>query len=178
LFLGIPFMAGFCAAAILNFHHDGGILQSILVGCTSLVLIGVFLFGLAMEGIICILMAVPIAFPLGMLGAAVAHAIQRKRFPRTQQPGATMSVLLLLLPGLMGAEHAGRFAPELIAVRTEITIVPHWHRLSAGGDDRRQWRRGHAVLHLLDRVLRRADHRLGRSSSPCIRCFSATASDA
>jgi hypothetical protein len=88
---------------------------------TSVVLASLLLVGLAIEGLVCIAMAAPLAVGIAALGGLVGYGLQR-RGPRA---GASevYSVAILALPLLLGAEAATRPTPELIAVRTSVVIA-------------------------------------------------------
>ncbi len=119
VFVGVPFMSGFIASAVLNFRRDQGIARTLAVAIGSQIATGLCLFGLAVEGIICLLMAVPIAIPLAILGAILGRAICRPSQPRPV--GIAMSALLLVVPGTMGMESLHKERP-LLAVETTIFV--------------------------------------------------------
>lgn len=85
-----------------------------------MVLLGAALIGVAVEGVVCLIMAVPLAVPLAMLGGAIGCALQRK-------PAARHPVTFLLIAGLMpfGAtvEHALLPPAELFVVSTSIDLA-------------------------------------------------------
>jgi hypothetical protein len=76
---------------------------------------------IAVEGVICLLMAAPIACVLALFGGFLAYAIHNNS--EMQQPSpATFAVLVLALPLMLGAEHAApppvpRFQEGLTADR-------------------------------------------------------------
>jgi hypothetical protein len=75
----------------------------------------------AVEGLVCILMAMPIALPLALLGGSFAYLIQRRPLGYLETP-QVMGLLILTLPAMMGSEKAFLPGPELIEVRTAVTI--------------------------------------------------------
>ncbi len=121
VFLGAPFVLGFLIALLLNV--DG---TQTLRHCTSTALTGVTLVGLcflllAFEGLICLLMAAPIAYPLAWLGACVGYAVSRGG--KSAHHGRSMTwAVIALLPGLMAAEYAAQPIPPLWEVRTTVEI--------------------------------------------------------
>ena len=121
LFVGIPFLSGLLSAAVYGYHEPRSLQSSVGVAMTSVVLASVLLVGLAIEGVICIAMAAPLAAGIAALGGLVGYGLQR-RGPRVGASGA-YSVAILALPMLLGAEAATGPAPELIAVRTSVVIA-------------------------------------------------------
>ena len=101
LFMGTPFLAGFAASVTLNRHQRYSRRQMIqVVAIANGISMGLFL-SLAVEGIICILMAGPIVLAASVLGALLGRNIDSNR----QQ---ALSMMALALPLLAFAE-----APQL-----------------------------------------------------------------
>jgi hypothetical protein len=94
LFLGAPFMMGAVSAFVANRMHPRGMGAAARLGVLTLVLASMAILSVALEGLICILMAIPIAAPLAVLGALVGGAIAG--FER--RPGGALFVVLLALP--------------------------------------------------------------------------------
>ena len=121
LFLGLPFINGLTCALILNFHRDQGFGKTIGVALLSLALAGSTLFFWAIEGLVCLLMALPIAIPFAIVGAWVGWILQRSAICRLQSP-QVLGVLLLFLPAMMGLEHAAKLPPEPFEVESTVDI--------------------------------------------------------
>jgi len=119
LFVGTPFLHGLLAAvaygwsAPRRFGECVGVAMLALVATALAILLG------AMEGIVFIAMALPIAAVLAFLGAVVGHAIQKQMRPR-RQLGALCLAPIVVSPLLMTAESASGPTPEVREVRTEI----------------------------------------------------------
>ena len=75
LFLGTPMMMGAIAAYLYNRRSRRGFWASMGVGLGSVFFAGVALLLFALEGVICIAMAMPVMLPLGAFGAFVGKAI-------------------------------------------------------------------------------------------------------
>ena len=121
LFVALPFCLGFVAVLFYGYHHPRSYGKCVLVAEISIVLLGAALMALAIEGLICVVMAAPIAMLIAAMGASIGYVIQRR--PQTMQPAPTMMLLaVLLVPGLMEAERAAGPEPPLFAVRTSIEI--------------------------------------------------------
>lgn len=102
LFLGIPFFMGYLAAWLHGYRQPRTSGECCAAAMGSIFLAGAFIVGIAFEGIICVAMAVPLAVPLALLGAALAHATQKLRNSQAQ-PAAMLS-LLMVIPLLAGTE--------------------------------------------------------------------------
>ena len=121
MFVAIPFTMGFASAMLYGLHQPRTMGGSIGVACLSVALLGGALLALAFEGIICLLMALPIALPLAAFGGFCANRIQRMRRLQTGTP-AFLGTLLLLVPMVQGAEHwSGREIPVYV-VRSSVEI--------------------------------------------------------
>jgi hypothetical protein len=113
LFVGLPFFIGYASATVHAWRYPRSAPQTLLVAFTSLLFVGGALLAVAWEGVICLLMAAPIAATLTLLGALVGYAVQRNG------RHAVASCVPLVVPLLMLIEPA---VPPLTAVRTSIEI--------------------------------------------------------
>jgi uncharacterized membrane protein YhaH (DUF805 family) len=107
LFIALPFVMGYFAAWVhCRQHHRS--FTDILAVCTLSVLIaGIGILAIAIEGAVCLFMAAPIAWILSCFGGLLAYKIHND--PAVHQPApTTFAALLLALPALLGAEG---FAP-------------------------------------------------------------------
>ena len=117
LFLGTPILMGVIAAVITNSVAPTTISTSIWLGMLTVILAGGVLLAFALEGVICIAMAAPIALPLGGLGGAIGKFIAET----TRRPlGGTLAVLVFL-PGWTGIEKSVTPKREW-TVQTEVNI--------------------------------------------------------
>jgi uncharacterized membrane protein YhaH (DUF805 family) len=121
VFVGIPFFLGLNSTLIYGFHRPRSIGGCLLVAVLSNLFVGLALFGFAVEGIICLVMAIPIAVTVGFFGGLVGYAIQRRAsFGATTLRVASLS--FVLMPALIVAEYAlGQPAP-LHEVKTSIIV--------------------------------------------------------
>ena len=120
LFLGVPFLTGFVASWFLNAKTTHSLLKTITVSAVTPLLIGVALLSLGREGLICLVMAVPLALPFSIAGGLVARSIVQRRSSMAAPP--TFAACVAILPLMMLAEHAARFEPAVNKVTTSITI--------------------------------------------------------
>src|SRR5262249_10136230 len=66
LFAGVPFCMGFSAALLHGARQRRSLRESFLVASLAVILAGAALLAFAFEGLICILMAAPLAFALAI----------------------------------------------------------------------------------------------------------------
>ena len=117
LFLGTPILMGAVAAVIANTVAPARLSSSVCLGMLTVLIGGAVLWAFALEGIICLAMAAPLALPLGALGGAMGQFIA----DTTRRPLRGTSTILIFLPGLAGVEHLTRPEPEWL-VQTEVHV--------------------------------------------------------
>jgi hypothetical protein len=131
LFVGVPFCMGFLAAVLHGAQQRRTVGQSILVGVLSIALTAAALMALAFEGVICLIMAAPLAGVLALLGALVGHVVQASRWRNT--PPQLYCVPLLAVPLMLGTDKFEGEQPPLLQVTTaiEINAPPErvWHHV-------------------------------------------------
>jgi uncharacterized membrane protein YhaH (DUF805 family) len=120
LFLGVPFVTGFVASWFLNLRTTHSRLDTVVVSSLTPFLIGLALLGFGREGLICLLMAVPLALPFSIAGGLVARSILRRRTGSLTPP--SFAACVAILPLMMFVEHSARLDPPVSAVTTSITI--------------------------------------------------------
>lgn len=121
LFVALPFAMGFAAATIYGVRQPRSLAGCIGVACLSTGLLAAALLALAFEGIVCIIMAAPIAVPLAAFGGACAYRVQRRaRFHRDVP--VYLSALLIFVPGVEWTEHAVTPPAPTFIVRSAITV--------------------------------------------------------
>ena len=113
LYLGTPLLMGAIAAYLHNRTTARGYLASAGLGMASLLVGGVALLLFALEGLICVLMAVPLMLPLGALGGLLGKAIADSN----RRPSHEMMAVIVMLPILAAAE--AFFMPS----RTEYEVM-------------------------------------------------------
>lgn len=120
LFLGVPFITGFVTSWFLN---EGALhSQAQTMGFCALtpVVIGLFLIGFRLEGVVCLLMALPLALPFSIAGGLVArHLLRSGRAPVTP-PG--VAACIAIVPLLMFAEQSAQLQPAVRPVVTSIVV--------------------------------------------------------
>ena len=122
IFLGTPFMIGAVAGFVSRrMNAFQPLRSSVSAGITAAVLLGIMLLAVAVEGLVCLVMSIPIAGPLVALGAVVGHRLADYGTPRTAGIGLT----LLLLPLGSAIDVSVDSAPERVVLSTlEIDAPP------------------------------------------------------
>ncbi len=121
LFVGIPFFLGLSSTMIYSFHRPRPLGKCLLVATVAVALVGAALFAFAVEGFICLLMALPLALVLALFGAFIGYVLQR----RPSFASNTLNVVsigFLLIPGLILVEYGIGETPPLYKVTTSLVI--------------------------------------------------------
>ncbi len=120
VFVALPFSFGFLSVIIYCYHRPRTLQSCLAVSAISLGIVALALFAFAVEGLACIIMALPIAIPLSLLGGFVGFLIQR----HGGMPEApSMMLLMMAVPlGVMSAENVDLVRPPRISVQTSIQI--------------------------------------------------------
>ena len=101
LFVGVPFYLGIMAALIHGSTKPRTLAELIIASLLSLVIVGAFLLIFATEGIVCLVLAAPIAVTESILGALIGYAFASARWRTSVTIGAPTA---LLLPFLFATE--------------------------------------------------------------------------
>jgi hypothetical protein len=115
LFFATPFSMGAAASWIYNAKHPRGLGSTIGVALLGTVLTGAMCLLFAVEGTICLIMALPIAAGLSVIGAIIAWSIA------SHTSSTAPRALMLVLPTLALTE-AKVAAPTLRDVTTSIEV--------------------------------------------------------
>jgi hypothetical protein len=108
---------GAVAAYLYNRTSPRGYLASVGLGLAAVLLGGVALLLFALEGLICVAMAVPLMLPLGALGGLMGKAIA----DCTRRPSRELMAMILVLPVWAVAE-AGLSCATEYEVMTAVEI--------------------------------------------------------
>ena len=119
LFFGLPFFLGFTTGILVNKGGDQGFWPTAATAVLALVLLGGALMLLAIEGLVCIAMALPLAAPLAVFGAVFGRAIARGR----SGPGLALPALLLP-PCALLEMHSSEPAVFEVATRCVVEAPP------------------------------------------------------
>jgi uncharacterized membrane protein YhaH (DUF805 family) len=133
LFIALPFSMGLFAVLLHSYHEPRSLESCLQVSVMPIVILGVILVAVAIEGIICVLMAAPIAMLLALLGGSIGFVIQTHHWSRNKP--AMLTAILLVLPSAFFGEHAVALKPPDFVVRSAIEINARpetvWHQVIA-----------------------------------------------
>jgi len=121
LFVALPFCLGMFSVLLNSYHEPRNLWTCFGVALIPVGLVGAALVAVAMEGIICVLMAAPLALGLAALGGALGYMIQARHWRSRPAPGM-FPLVILLVPASFGIEHAAALRPPVFEVRTAIEV--------------------------------------------------------
>jgi len=121
LFVGLPFCMGFLAALIHGYHERRSLWACVSVANGTVLLAGLGLLLLAIEGFFCILMAAPIAMALASLGGALGYGVQETICRHNDSPKLFCAAFLAVAVA-MGLEHGAPPPIPLFEVRTSVVV--------------------------------------------------------
>ena len=122
LFLGVPFGVGMGSAFLYGKDNPKTMAQCQGIAALATLSLGFGIMFWAWEGVICLLMASPIAFALAAMGAYLGYYVQKRSYSIAEQKLISIA-LLLSLPSLMGAEYASHPVAPMISVVSEVDIA-------------------------------------------------------
>lgn len=117
LFLGLPFLMGLLASVLNGFHEKQSLASCIGISWTATLLLACLLFFLAIEGLICIIMALPIGGGLAALGAVLGYALQAQK-----NPAPVLQCFAGILPLLLIVDSFSPSAVDVAPVHTSVLI--------------------------------------------------------
>lgn len=120
LFLGLPLVVSFLASFCFSFRREVSFGQAAGVATGSLLALGAGIVIFAIDGLICLLMALPLAMLIAAVGTALGLAVTKRT--RVQQGSTLPLLLVVVLPGMATVEHATKPPPELRMVTTRVGI--------------------------------------------------------
>jgi uncharacterized membrane protein YhaH (DUF805 family) len=119
LFLGTPFIQGMVCGWAFNRQRARSTKATIAVVWTSLLLVGGVVFLFAMEGVVCLIMALPIAAVLGIMGAYLGRSIAL----RGSGIAYGAAAMFLVVPTGAAVDKATTSAPPTYEVVTTIDVA-------------------------------------------------------
>lgn len=124
LFVGVPFMSGFLSAVLHGVAARRTWAQCCTVALLSVVFTAVLMLLFAVEGVLCIAMAAPLAAPLAVLGATAGYVLQADYWTRRRRQAVPLYAgAWALLPLLLTVETQTAGTPPLIGVTTQVDIA-------------------------------------------------------
>jgi hypothetical protein len=120
LFVGVPYFIGFFSSAVLRFWGPRSLRACLLIATQAAAFLALGFLLLGLEGLICILMTLPLALPFILVGAAMGYlSVHRSGLAR---PGSTAAVLMLALAAALWHEGRHRPTAPTYTVSDAVTI--------------------------------------------------------
>ncbi len=120
LFLGTPLLMSATAAYLDNRRYPRSFGSSILLGMATVFFGSLALLLFALEGVICVAMAVPLLLPVGMAGGVLGKAIA----DATRRPQVELLAAILLWPLWAGGESLWSGSPEYLVTSSIDVDAP------------------------------------------------------
>ena len=124
LFLGLPAVVSFLAAFCYSYRREVKVRTAYCVSLLSLLLLGAGVLVFAIDGLICLIMALPLTLAIGAGGAFLgSHIGMSVGLSERVKRGATLPILLVvLLPGSTALEQAIKPSPPTRTVTTSVLV--------------------------------------------------------
>jgi uncharacterized membrane protein YhaH (DUF805 family) len=121
IFVGIPFSMGFLSALLHSLKEARSVRRCIAIANLTVLIVAFAMLLLAFEGIICLLMAAPIALTVATIGGLFAYAVQSSLRRRDESPRLFCSIIVLM-PLAMGLEKVVPPSLPLLAVKSSVIV--------------------------------------------------------
>ena len=121
MFFGAPIMTCAISAYFLNRNFDFGLGRTVIHAIATLLFASLAFLVFAIEGGICILMAIPIFAPLGLLGSVVGYSIAVSCHRPNHDERRGLYGCILMLP-LMAILESKMNTNTIIEVRSQIVV--------------------------------------------------------
>jgi hypothetical protein len=121
LFLGLPVYCGVLPVVIYSHRQSRSYWEAAGIACLTLLVLGLCIIVFALDGLICILMATPLACLMAFSGALTTNAIMRNQH-RTRNV-VPMLLACALLPFMVGFEARCDLPPPTSVVVSTINIA-------------------------------------------------------
>jgi len=122
LFVGLPFVLPMLSVVIYGFGKEVTRWDCFRIAVLWILTAMVLTVATAFEGLICIIMMLPLAAPIVILGAMVGYFILELGPEPPRDLGKLVIVLFALLPTMVGAEHVTRPEPLLFTCETSVVV--------------------------------------------------------
>lgn len=120
LFLGLPFVAGFFASFVHGVHEVRTLGECVILALLATLVASIGFVVLAIEGVICVLMAAPLAVPLALVGAVFGHAVSPARW--RQGTNQMLCAGLLAVPLMLSGERLADAPAPLLEVKSSLEV--------------------------------------------------------
>jgi uncharacterized membrane protein YhaH (DUF805 family) len=121
LYVALPFCLGMFSVLLHTYHRPRSWTSCLKVALLPIAIIGLLILAIAVEGLICLVMAAPIALLLAALGGALGFYIQDLHWSPYQKRGFVCAILFVL-PMLFVGEQAAALHPPIFVVHSAVEI--------------------------------------------------------
>ena len=125
MFIGTPVVVGMTTAFIANRAQNIGSKQTLIDMTIAMVVAGLMLVAVALEGVVCIVMAFPLAWLMGGVGAMIGFASARFGRPDSNTPLMSLAILPLMFMIDVTAPTATAFT-DTRSVEVEASAMETW----------------------------------------------------
>lgn len=122
LFIGLPFALGLIFSLIYGWGARRPLGRTIAWQTVPYLLSGIVLLAFRVEGMICMIMALPLALPLGAAGCCCGWLLLAPARMKKRDVNRLLPVLIGIIPALMGAEAMRDHTPPLYEVTSVVEI--------------------------------------------------------
>lgn len=120
LFFALPFASGLLAVLLASARGQCSFGESLVLSLLTVAVAGILLFAFAVEGLICLLMALPIAVVMALAGGTIAFLIQAQVW-KYRQGTAVLCTILAAFPVTFVFDE--KLQPPLRRCDTELRIA-------------------------------------------------------
>jgi len=121
LFIALPFCQGLIATLIYNYHAPRTLRGSIAVAELSMLVVGAILLVVAIEGVICLIMAAPIWSICVAVGACFGHVLMLTPV-RGQDAVPVIWAVLISMPAMLACDAVGDAPAPVRSVTTRVIV--------------------------------------------------------
>jgi uncharacterized membrane protein YhaH (DUF805 family) len=120
LFVGEPFAMGMVSVLLYAWPARRKFADCLVVSLLTMLFVGLVLLVIAVEGIVCLIMAAPIGMALSLLGGIVGYIVADIHHSSIR-PAQTL-LILLAVPFMMGMEAGSDETAPLLSVTSSVVI--------------------------------------------------------
>jgi hypothetical protein len=120
LFLGLPVVVSFLSSFCVSFRRTVSFSRSYWTSVLSLLCLGGFILIFAIDGLICLLIALPLAMLLGIIGTTLG--VKLGSACRGGLPSVVPLLLVFIFPGLVAFDYTTKLPEPIRAVTTSVVV--------------------------------------------------------
>jgi uncharacterized membrane protein YhaH (DUF805 family) len=119
VFVGTPFFVAFASVLLHGYHQPRTRTESLSVAFLSTGVLALCLLALAIEGVLCVAMVMPLALTLSLLGGLLGHVVQKRGI----RPSLGLLSVALVIPLSSLYESMNPLPSRTLYVRTVVEIA-------------------------------------------------------